>query len=775
MYDFLARGHNFEHFLALLLLLARAGDIGSTYLATPTLKLETNPVVRRLRWPLAVLSLALCLVPYYNTAAAVMLLAPSLLVSGSNLSRGWVARAVGEEELLAFMRSAARRISAGKALGFTTGGGLFIVLAGGVLLLLSGGSTEWAYWFALGIVVYGLAVGLYGSLFVLRVRREGAGVRIAAALALGALAAPALHAQQPDPIRYTVRIAAPATHYLEVEAIYPAAGKPTLDLMMAVWTPGSYLVREFARHVEQVRARAPSGQPLALEKTRKNRWHVRTGGAKSVVVTYRVYANERMPRTDWVSDSFALINGPPTYITLLERAPRPHEVTLELPAAWHQSLTALEPAADHRPHHYRAPDFDTLVDSPIVAGNPTVHRFTVDGVPHALVNVGETRSWDGARSARDVGRIVQAARELWGALPYKRYLFFNILAAEGYGDGIEHKNSTVFLADRWSTRTESAYYDWLTLVAHEFFHAWNVKRLRPVELGPFDYENEVYTRSLWVAEGLSDYYAWMLVRRAGLASREATLADISRAIASLQTTPGRLVQPLADASFDAWIKAYRPNENSRNATVSYYTKGSLVGLLLDARVRKLTDGARSLDDVMRLAYRRYSGERGYTPAEFRATAGEVAGTDLGAFFRQAVDTAGELDYTETLDWYGLRFTAGAPDSMAKAWLGADTQVKDGRLLVSVVRRDGPASGSGLTADDELVALDSSRLEGRDLDAALERYRPGDTVSVLVSRLGELRRYTVTLGRAPDERWSLSVRADATAEQRRHLDAWLGPS
>ena len=595
---------------------------------------------------------------------------------------------------------------------------------------------------------------------------------LSAALSLAALAALPVRAQQPDPIRYIVRIPAPATHYLEVEATYPTAGKPAIDLMMAVWTPGSYLVREFARHVEQVRAHDPSGRDLAIEKSRKNRWRVSTGGAKAVVLTYRVYANERLARTDWVDDSFALINGAATYITLVERAHRPHEVTLELPASWARTLTALPPAADKQPHHYRAPDYDTLVDSPIVAGNPAVHQFTVDGVPHLLVNVGDTTGWDGARSARDAARIVQAARGLWGALPYERYLFFNVLT-DSY-DGIEHKGSTVLFADRRSTRTERAYYQWLQLVAHEFFHAWNVKRLRPVELGPFDYEHEVYTRSLWVAEGFSDYYAWLLVRRAGLASREETLADISRAIGSLQTTPGRLVQPLEDASYDAWIKAYRPDENSRNATVSYYTKGSLVGLLLDARIRKLTKGTRSLDDLMRQAYRRFSGERGYTPAEFRATASAVAGADLGDFFRQTVETAGELDYQEMLDWYGLQFTPAAPDSAGAAWLGVDTRVSDGRLVVTGVRRDAPAWGSGLSAEDELIALDSLGLENGDLDEALKQYRPGDQVSLLVSRLGELRRYLVTLGRAPVERWSLSIRPDATAEQRQRLTAWLGP-
>lgn len=595
---------------------------------------------------------------------------------------------------------------------------------------------------------------------------------LAAVLVVTAFVTGTTHAQQLEPVRYLLRIPAPATHYIEVQATYPTSRQAATELMMPVWTPGSYLVREFAGHVEAVQARDPSGRPLQVEKSRKNRWRVQSGGARAVVLTYRVYAYERQARTNWVEDSFALINGGPTYITLVEQARRPHEVTLELPAAWSQSLTALSPVSDGRPHHYRAPDFDTLVDSPILAGNPTVYEFTIDGVRHALVNVGDAGVWDGARSVRDVERIVRVARELWGSLPYQRYLFFNLLT-DRY-DGIEHKGSTVLFANRWSTRTESGYYYWLLLVAHEFFHAWNVKRLRPVELGPFDYENEVYTRSLWVAEGLSDYYAWLLVSRAGLASRERTLADVSRSVRMLQTTPGRLVQPLEQASYDAWIKQYRPDENSPNSAVSYYTKGSIVGLLLDARLRRLTNGKRGLDDVMRAAYRRFSGERGYTAADFRAVASQVAGTDLGDFFHRALETTEELDYGEMLDWYGLKFDSPAPDTAAKAWLGVVTRSDDGRVLVSNMVRGTLSYGSGLAPDDELIAIDDVRIGEEGLEVELERYRPGTTVSVLVSRRGELRRFKLTLGSTPPDRWSLSVRPDATPEQQARLVAWLGP-
>ncbi len=593
---------------------------------------------------------------------------------------------------------------------------------------------------------------------------------LAATLTLTALVAARSNAQQPAPIRYVLRFPEPRTHYIEVEGTYPSSGKPSIELMMAVWTPGSYLVREFARNVEGVQARTAAGQALSIQKSRKNRWLVQTGGASEVVVTYRLYAHERAARLDWVDDSYALVNGAPTFITLAEKISRPHDVLLQLPTQWARSVTPLPAVVDGQAHHYRAANFDMLVDSPILAGNPSVREFAVDGVKHALVNVGDTTLWNGARSAADVERIVRAAKTLWGFLPYERYVFFNILT-DSY-DGIEHKASTVLFADRWSTRTPAEYHDWLSLVAHEFTHAWNVKRLRPVELGPFDYESEVHTQNLWVAEGFTDYYSWMLNGRSGLASREQTLADVSAAIRALQTTPGRLVQPLEMASYDAWIKQYRPDENSANVSISYYTKGSLVALLLDARIRRLTRGVKTLDDVMRLAYDRYSGDHGYTSAQFRAVASEVAGTDLGEFFRLAVDGTAELDYTEMLALYGLEFAREAPRD--QPWLGIATRVSGGRLIVAQVPRGTPAYGSGLDVDDEIVSIDGFPLATNGLADRLSQYAPASRITLLVSRHGESRRVDVVLGVAPLRAWTLAVRSDASADERSRLDAWIAP-
>ena len=587
----------------------------------------------------------------------------------------------------------------------------------------------------------------------------------------------------PDPIRYVVRFPAPQTNYLEVEAIVPTDGRPSVEMMMAVWTPGSYLVREYERNVEAVRATGAS-KNLVVEKTRKNRWRITTEGAREVRLTYKVYSHELTVRNNWVDSDFAMMNGAQTFMTIAsdvegpatpaytwtrQPIPRAADVTIELPAAWKTSVTGMPDAPDGAPNHYRAPDYDTLVDSPIIAGNPALHQFTVAGKTHILVDVGEGGMFDGNRAAADLQRIVETDLKLWGSLPYTKYVFLNLLT--GGGDGLEHKNSVMMTGDRWATKTRAGYLAWLRTASHEFFHLWNVKRLRPIELGPFDYERENYPRSLWLAEGVTDYYSDVQLRRSGLITTAEYLTMLSTTIRELQTTPGRLVQSAEAASFDAWIKQYRPDENSVNTVISYYTKGALVGWLLDTRVRAATNGAKSLDDVMRLALERYSGAKGYTPADFRKTASDVAGTDLGAWFNAVLDTTEELDYRPALVWLGLQFRPGR--TAESGALGAQVRTDEGRLIVAGVPRGTAAFAAGLNAGDELLAIDGFRLTAEELDARLATTRPGDRVTLLVSRLGEVKPIEATLSAEPAVSWIVAALPNATADQKSHLAAWLG--
>jgi predicted metalloprotease with PDZ domain len=463
-------------------------------------------------------------------------------------------------------------------------------------------------------------------------------------------------AQPVEPLQYTFRVVDAAKHIAEIEARIPSSGQPTLDLMMPVWTPGFYRVEDYAGRVQSLVAKTPDGVVLDVVRPRPNRWQVTTTGSPVVVLSYRLLCQGRSVTSNWVDDSLGVINGGTAFITLVDRAPRPHDVRIEMPPTWRASASGLEPAPDGLPNHYRAADFDTLVDSPIVAGTLAVREFVVDGSTHVIADAGEYSLWDGARAAKDLEKMVRETRTFWGFLPFKRYVFLNVFRQGG--GGLEHSNSTLLTSSPKSTTPTQG---WLSFVAHEYFHAFNVKRLRPVELGPFDYESPPTTTSLWISEGATTYLGNLMLARAGLMTAEEFLGSMSSAIAQLQKSPGRLVQSLEQSSAEVWTNS-NSGVGASNGTVSYYGKGNVVSFLLDAHIRRITNGSKSFDDAIRLAYKRYGGQRGFTADELRTTFEEVAGKSLKPWFAKAIGSAGELDYSEMLGWYGLRFAGGQNES-----------------------------------------------------------------------------------------------------------------
>jgi len=571
---------------------------------------------------------------------------------------------------------------------------------------------------------------------------------------------------------YELSFPSPHTHYVEVRAEMSSANGEQTDLAMAIWTPGSYLVREYAKHVEGLSATDDEGTPLPIEKTRKNRWMVTNGACRSFTLTYRVYCRQMSVQGNWVSSEFAMLNGAPTFIVPLHAKSDPLDIDVRPHESWQRVITALPSVGETR---FRADDWDHIVDSPIYAGNAPVHEFDAGGAHHLLVNQGEATLWDGGKAAADVKLIVDEAQKLWGTVPYQRYVFFNLIVDTR--GGLEHKASTILMTSRYAMKKRKDYLEWLALVSHEFFHTWNVKRLRPAALGPFDYENEVYTRDLWIAEGITSYYEALLVRRAGLATRKELLELLSEGIEQLQTTPGRLSQSLSSSSFDAWISLYRRDENSANTGISYYLKGSVVAILLDVEIRRHTDGRASLDDVMRAAWSRFSGARGFESNEFRALASEIAGEDLSEWFAAYVDGTDELDYSNLCEWFGLELKSRNGDPSGNgdksAWLGIVTSDSSGRLVIDQVRRGSPAWDAGLNAEDELIAFDDYRIPPGGLKERLEHYQPGESVKVLVARRGKLESIPLAFGETPPKPWRVAVREDATEEQRAHLEAWLG--
>lgn len=486
-------------------------------------------------------------------------------------------------------------------------------------------------------------------------------------------------AQSLAPIIYTVRFPSPETHITEIEAAVPTEKRASIEMLMAVWSPGFYRVEDYSSRVREMTARTKQGVALGVEKINKSRWRINTGGVSEILISYKLFCNEKSVTTNWVASDLAVLNGPATFITLAEKRRRPHEVKLELPSTWKQSMTGLDAAPDRLPHHYRVLDFDTLADSPIMAGNMNVHEFDIDGSRHYLVDAGEKGEWDGLRAAADLEKMTKETRRFWGFLPFKKYVFLNVFRQGG--GGLEHLNSTLVTANPSRVNTPAGYRAWVALLSHEYFHAFNVKRLRPIELGPFNYENPPRTKSLWMAEGFTSYYGDLMIARAGVISTQDFLALLSSRIEQLQNSPGRLVQTLEQSSYDVWSNSFS-GINPNNTSVSYYVKGQIVGFLLDAKIKSATGGRKSLDDVMRLAYKRYSGERGFTSDQFRITAEEIADLDLKSWFAKTIASTEELDYSEALNWLGLQFVpetwklevrkdaTQSQKSRLRAWLGS---------------------------------------------------------------------------------------------------------
>lgn len=594
-------------------------------------------------------------------------------------------------------------------------------------------------------------------------------ISLSAALLFCFIASAIVSGQDSGPT-YEVDLSDALNHYVTVTMTAEVTGDET-EIMMATWTPGSYLVREYAKFVDRIEARTTKGRGRAMdiEKISKNRWRVDTSKNKRFKVTYRIFCDTLSVRTNYVGHAYAVINGAPTFITIPDQLDRPHTVTLSLPEKWKRSATSLKADGDE-PHRYVAANYDELVDSPIVAGNVSFYPFKVAGVEHALVNVNEAGYWDGEKAARDLAKVVKAHHELWGNVPYDRYLFINVIG--GGGGGLEHDNCCLMMSSRWSFRSESGYVRWLSLASHEFFHTWNIRRLRPKSLVKYDYENEVYTPSLWVAEGITSYYEDLLLVRAGLMPEDEFLAGLGGSVSQVQRSKGSKVQSLRDSSHDAWIKFYRPESNSSDTTVSYYTKGSVVAFLLDAQIRKESNGVHSLDDVLRKLYKEHANPVGYLPSDFRRICSEMAGTDLNDWFAGAVDSTDDLQWQDLCNWYGFQVGSIKPLKPGEEASKPRERRPSRTRWIGIGEEGSPASKAGLADTDEILAINDLRLTGG-LQSRIQQFEVGDAINLLISREDKIMSVAVTIGsRAPTPNWGMSKYKKATDEQEMNTEYWL---
>lgn len=602
-----------------------------------------------------------------------------------------------------------------------------------------------------------------------------------------------------DPvIRYRIRIHDAHAHLFEVTLLVLRPDPAGQRLALPVWIPGSYLVREFARNIIEIHAETVVSRKWrahALEKLDKNTW--RAAPCLGVLcVTYLVYAWDPSVRAAHLDATHAFFNGTSVFLRVVGQDHLPHEVEIVKPARSPQSrwrvATTLEEATAERYGFgiYRAGDYDELVDHPVEIGTFELGSFSTAGASHDIVITGRVPNLDMARLGHDLQRICHAQIALFEPTrpraPFKRYAFLMNVLSEGYG-GLEHRSSTALVTTRrglpvmGESGMSDAYFTFLGLASHEYFHSWNVKRIKPAAFVPYNFDRENYTSLLWVFEGFTSYYDDLMLARCGLISELRYLQTLAKTIADVRRGSGRKRQSVAESSFDAWIKYYRPDENSLNAVASYYKKGALVALALDLTLRLASRGRRSLDDVMRALWERYGrtfysgGAEGLAEDGFARLAREATGVDITRVVRQWAYGTVDPPLEALLRPFGVSLTMsteGAPGpagSDRHVTLGIKCKGEGGLCRISSISESSVAHKAGLAAGDYLMALDGLRVPGDGPAGLLERYAPGQQIDAHVFRRDELLIVPLTLeARVPDE-CTLAVMPGANRLRR----SWLG--
>jgi predicted metalloprotease with PDZ domain len=577
-----------------------------------------------------------------------------------------------------------------------------------------------------------------------------------------------------DTVQHDISFPELRLQYVHVLSRFPADGEYT-DLLMPSWTPGSYLMREFAGKLDRISFHDSLGRPLAFAKNGKNRWRVESTGVDTVIAEYDMHAGELGVQTSWVSEKFILINGASVFLYTDASRDLSHELSIEEPAALNVHTSLLAAGAKGR---YRAIDYDQLVDSPVVIADAPSYQFTSAGSSHTLLNIGETQLWDGDVSAKDVKAVTDATQEFWGVNPFSReYWFFNFLVE--HSGGLEHDQSTVMMTSRWQMRNREDYLKWLSLVAHEYFHAWNVRRLRPEELLRYDYGNEQYSSQLWLAEGLTSYYDNLLLSRARIASPEEFLKMLAKELHKFEIAPGRRLQTAEEASRDTWVRHYRPVPNSINSTMSYYTRGAVIGLVVDARLRRETKGRYSLDHVLREMYRRYDG-KGYAEGAFETIVTEMGGKEFAPWLSGLLRGTSDPDLDDALDWFGLELQRD-PDRSAneeagepiRTGFGVTWDKKTTGLVIASVLHGGSGARSGLLPGDELLAIGGERVTKDKLTDRLLRLRPDETVNLLLVRRERIIELPVSVEAGIPERYLITSRENLKGRHVKRMESWLG--
>lgn len=570
-------------------------------------------------------------------------------------------------------------------------------------------------------------------------------------------------------IDFTLSFPERQAHYVNVTMDICGYGdRGYLDVKMPAWTPGSYLIREYPKNVERFAAKDQEGNEIAFEKISKNTWRV-FHEQRDIKISYAVYAFERSVRTSFIDHEHAFISSAGTFMYIDDALNQASTIHVQLPEEWHKISTGLTKLSDYS---FGADDFDQLYDSPLEIGNQDTWSFDVDGTLHECAMVGAA-DYDKGRLTADISKIVREENKIWGSNPNSYYLFVTHHTSSTTG-GLEHLNSTILAAPRFAYCQKSTYKAYLGLVAHEYFHLWNVKRLRPKALGPFNYDEENYTTGLWIMEGFTSYFDNLVLRRAGIYDEVEYLQQLANDFNLVYNRPGYALQSAAAASFDTWIKQYRPDENSQNVSISYYNKGAMLAVAMDIHILAKSGGEKRLDHALRAAYEKFYliEGRGFEENELEELIRQVTGVDVSEIF-QAAHRLGELNYNHYFHAVGYEMVDTEPFKQALS-LGIKTSNNDGKFIVKNIDRESTAWKSNLQVDDELIAINGYRIDGigKALDYVLGISPVGDQVQLLVAREGLLQQVSVELQHAEKRSFTIRPRKEATVQEQQLGRIWL---
>jgi len=588
-----------------------------------------------------------------------------------------------------------------------------------------------------------------------------------------------------EPLHYELGFERPSTHLMDVTIRASGLEGATVDFAMPDWAPGSYYIQNYAVNVQRFRATGPSGKELAWRKTDSQTWRVELSGANTATIQYQIFGDTLRNNQAQFDERHAFIGGPSVWMYLVGGKDRPIELTIATPAGW-KVATGMEHTSDHAFH---AENYDWFADAPLEISDFAEKKFQVMGSTYHVIVHDIEGGQDFSKFTADTQKFVEQTVPIFASVagtasqgaPFKDYYFlFHIWP--GTGGGLEHLNSTqINFQKDWNDESPAENYGTqyelkLFVASHEFFHAWNVKRLRPRPLGPFDYSQMVHTPSLWISEGLTSYYGALALVRAGLITPQHYLDNIAKLLTKFDSQPGRSERSIEDTSWDTWfpnVGVVQQKNNLANTWYSYYDGGQVMGHILDFAIREKTNNQKSLDDWMRLLYSRYGLPKpGFEPEDTLHAASEVAGGDLSDIFTRYIGGKDSIPYEKYFAYAGIAVTSKVDST--KPWIGVEIKKgEDGRFTIRNVVPGSPAEKTGLELDDIVIAFDDRAVGPGGPAEAVSEHKPGDAVRVLVMRLGRIQEISLTIGSNPHATYTLKPVEHPTPQQKAIYDSWLG--